>query len=587
MERKGGDSPSGGETSPRAVYSTADEDFTYVGVNIPCQKACPAGTNIPAYIRALYEERYGDSYEINRRANVLPGVLGRICSRPCEGACRHGEPELGRPVNICHLKRAAADLREGPEPPPTPPMPGRKVAVVGSGPAGLAAAHELAALGAAVTLYEALDHPGGMLRYGIPEFRLPRKVLQEEIDAILNLGVVLKTGVTLGSDLSVEDILGGHDALLLAAGCYRSNSLGVPGEDLPGVHSGLEFMMALSRGEAPATGERVMVIGDGFTAFDCARSALRRGARDVRICMLQTEEDLAVTEDEIRDATAEGVTFESLVISQRITGEGRVEGVEFARTRPGAAGEASPIKGSEFTIGADAVIVAIGQRPEPLAVPGEKDGRGVPLADRESLRTTAPGLYVAGDYLTGPSTVIEAVAMGRRAAARILQDLNVGPLPERAVRMEESVLTDRERTWDYLPRQEMPALGPVSRRLGPSNPEVETGFTPEMAAGEAKRCYLCYLHYEIDMSRCIYCRYCIDAAPRDCIKLVKEVRTDESGAVTGLESTSRWREVHAVVIDNARCIRCGACVRVCPVDCISVTKVEGVERVNWEVDRRD
>jgi ferredoxin len=211
----------------------------------------------------------------------------------------------------------------------------------------------------------------------------------------------------------------------------------------------------------------------------------------------------------------------------------------------------------------------------------------VPLADRESLRTTAPGLYVAGDYLTGPSTVIEAVAMGRRAAARILQDLNVGPLPERAVRMEESVLTDRERTWDYLPRQEMPALGPVSRRLGPSNPEVETGFTPEMAAGEAKRCYLCYLHYEIDMSRCIYCRYCIDAAPRDCIKLVKEVRTDESGAVTGLESTSRWREVHAVVIDNARCIRCGACVRVCPVDCISVTKVEGVERMNWEVDRRD
>jgi len=586
MKRKAGDTPPGGETSPRTVYSTAAEDFTYVGVNIPCQKACPAGTNIPAYIRALYEERYGLSYEINRRANVLPGVLGRICSRPCEGACRHGESELGRPVNICHLKRAAADLREGPEPPPTPPVPGRKVAVVGSGPAGLAAAHELAALGAAVTLYEALDHPGGMLRYGIPEFRLPRKVLQEEIDAILNLGVVLKTGVTLGTHLSVEEILGEHDALLLAAGCYRSNSLDVPGEDLPGVHSGLEFMMALSRGEAPATGERVLVIGDGFTAFDCARSALRLGARDVRICMLQTEEDLAVTEDEIREAAAEGVTFESLVISRRITGEGRVEGVEFARTRPGAAGEASPIEGSECTLGADAVIVAIGQRPQPLAVPGEKDGRGVPRAEMDSLRTTAPGLYVAGDYLTGPSTVIEAVAMGRRAAARILQDLTAGPGPEKAVRMEETRLTDRERVWDYLLRREMPTLKPVSERLKPSNPEVERGFTPEMAAGEAKRCYLCYLHYEIDMNRCIYCRYCIDVAPRDCIKLVKEVRTDETGAVTGLESTSRWNEVNAVVIDNARCIRCGACVRVCPVDCISVTKVELVERLNQGGDRR-
>jgi NADPH-dependent glutamate synthase beta subunit-like oxidoreductase len=568
----------------QAVFSTAREDFTYMGINVPCQKACPASTNIPAYIRALYEGLYGRSYRINREANVLPGVLGRICSRPCEARCRHGEAELGNPVNICHIKRAAADMMgEVPPPPPLPPSLGRKAAIVGSGPAGLAAAHDLALIGLEVTVFEALEEPGGMLRYGIPEFRLPREVLDREIAYITGLGVALETERRLGQELSAESLLGEHDAVLLAAGCYRSAALGLPGEELPGVISGLDFMIGVCRGTPPEPGRRVLVIGDGFTAFDCARSALRLGAEEVRICSRFTEEDLAVARDEIEEARAEGVRMETLVLSRRVAGGAKVEGVEFVRTRLGDTGrdgmrEVTPIEGSEFVLLADTVVVAIGQHPEPLQVPGEKDERGTLVVDMEKLTGTTQGVYVAGDYLTGPSTVIEAVAMGRKAAERIAADLTGRAFREKAVRQQETEITDRDRTWDFLPRSSMPTVEPAAERLQPATREVETGFDADLAEAESRRCYLCYLHYEIDVEKCIYCRFCIDVAPRDCIKLVREVLTDDDGAVTDLVETDSWNEVNAVVIDNSRCIRCGACMRACPVECISVTKMELVER---------
>ncbi len=570
------------DTDPaKVVYSSEPEDFFYIDVNIPCQSACPAFTNIPSYIRYLYEKQYGKSYEINHLSNILPGILGRVCSRPCEDKCRHGEPELGRSVNICHIKRAAADLREKKSGCITSAIEpiDKKVAIIGAGPAGLSAAHDLASIGFSVTIFEAFDEPGGMLRYGIPEFRLPRDIIKEEIDRILGLGVKLKTGVRIGADIPVGVLLQDCDAVLLAAGCYQSNKLNIPGEDLSGVYSGLEFMMDVCRDNPPPLGEKVLVIGAGFTAFDCARSALRLGSKDIRICLRRTEQDMTVTKDEIHETKVEGVKIESLMLSRRINGESQVEGVEFVRTHPGPLGKEgkrkiTPIEGSEFILPADTVIVAAGQRPQPISIPG----KNVLETDRESYQSSVPGLYIAGDYLSGPSTVIEAIAAGRWAAEKIARDLTGGQYREKAVRMEDTDITDRQRSWDFLPRQDIPTVDSVKDRINPPLPEVETGFTQEMALEEAKRCYLCYLHYEIDISTCIYCRYCIDVAPRDCIKLVNEISTNEAGAITGFVETSNWEDVNAVVIDNSRCIRCGECVRVCPVDCISVTKVEQVEK---------
>jgi glutamate synthase (NADPH) small chain len=575
-----------GESSMDVIYTTDPADYYYVAQNVPCQTACPAYTNIPGYIRCAYEGRYGRSYELNKVVNLFPGVLGRICSRPCEKKCRHGEPELGQPVAICHIKRSVADFKESGHVYKEELLPalGKKVCVVGAGPAGLAAAHDLSALGFQVTVLEALEEPGGMLRYGIPAFRLPRDILKSEISGILRLGVTLKTGVRVGTDISIEALLTDYDAILVAAGCYVSKPLDVPGEDLPGVYSGLRFVMDVASGNAPVLASKVLVIGAGFTAFDCARLALRLGADTCTMCLRATEHDLRVTEEEILEAKREGIKILGLTLSRRIIGSQKVEGVEFVRTRPGELLQNGrrrmiPIEGSEFVLAADSVIVAIGQGSEPFPSPGEKDERGVLRADVQTFRSSVSKLYVTGDFLTGPSTVIESIARGRQAAQRIAEDLTGMKSYQWTVRIEQTSVTDRERSWDYILRSEMPTLDPVEYRLKSLDLEVERGLGPDEAREESKRCYLCYLHYEIDITRCIYCRYCIDVAPRDCIKLAKDVITNEMGAITGFVETSNWKDVNAVVIDNSRCIRCGECLRVCPVDCISVSRVELVERM--------
>lgn len=465
------------------VYSTHPEDFDYMRVNVPCQEACPVQTNIPAYIRALFAEQPGQSYAINQAVNILPGVLGRICSRPCEQSCRHGEAELGKPVNICHLKRAAADSRDRAAQPLIQPQAanGYKVAIVGSGPAGLAAAHDLALNGFTVTIFEALDRPGGMLRYGIPEFRLPRRVLQEEIANVLGLGIELKTGIRVGTDRSLDSLLKEYQGVLLAAGCYEANELGVEGESLPGVLSGLEFMMDVCSGYPREVGRKVLVIGAGFTAFDCARSALRLGASEVTMCLRRTEEDLRVTRSEILETRMEGIKIETLMQARRILGSDRVKGVEFLRSRPGALRadnkrEIAAIPGSEFSLEADCVIVATGQRQSVLPVPGGQEG-----VDQELGQGKAPvvakkmnGLYLGGDYLTGPTTVIEAIASGRRAAKTMARDLSGKSCKEPVVRMQAATITDRKRAWDFIPPVEMPTISPPTERLQSMDLEVET-----------------------------------------------------------------------------------------------------------------
>ena len=564
-------------------FSTNGKDFAWMRENVPCQTACPASTNIPGYIYTDFQERYGRSYEINRSVNILPGVLGRICSRPCELACRHGWPGFGEPVAICHLKRVASDFKPeghrieefmfGPS--------GKKVAVVGSGPAGLGAAHDLAIFGHSVTIFEALERPGGMLRYGIPEFRLPRNILDVEISNILRLGVDLQANVRVGRDRGLDELIKTYDAVLLTAGTYSPNKLGIQGESLEHVYSGLQFMMDANAGKDIFVGNKVLVVGGGYTAMDCARTALRLGAKRVMINILTTEDYITVNKDELNEVKTENVEIRGLVSLETIERSGNSLNVGFRRNRLGGYSEkgerlAVPIRDSDFTDEADAVIYAIGQRPDTGFVRGMlKLGKNAMISyDRASSATEVKGLFVAGDFGTGASTVIESIASGRSAAWTIDRYLVDRTRRKKVVRFEKYAEKQRERAWDFIPRQAMPTL-PIKQRVNEA--EVELGLNRTLGKEESKRCYLCSLKFEIDVARCIYCRYCMDVCPTSCIHTTKDVETQEDGKQS-LVVTDKWNEVSAIVIDNNNCIRCGNCKKVCPVECIDVVKVELIEQ---------
>jgi len=460
---------------PRSGVSTLERDFGYLKENIPCQDACPANTNIPIYIKQAHDGDYAGCYETNRKVNILPGVLGRICSRPCEDKCRHGEHDLGDPVAICHIKRSGADLRDSQnvKRAPAAASTGKHIAVVGAGPSGLAAAHDLAMNGHKVTLYEARELTGGMLYYGIPRFRLPTEVISGEVDDILALGIECRANTALGSDVTASALLDEHNAVLVAAGCYSPRSLGIGGEDLDGVVSGLEFMMGVNSG-SPREGMRsVVVIGGGFTAMDCARTARRLGA-EVKVAVLTTEDEMFATRDEITEAKREGIEILTMAMSREfIAGDdGKLGRARFVRTKlgeltpDGLMHEALPIEGSEFELDVDTVIVAIGQGPDPsiLDVEVTRDEKGRMVVDRDEFTCGVEGLYLTGDFAWGASTVIESIANGRRAAAHITQMLTgVRPL-KWAVTFEAAKPSYRERSFDFIARTEMPSPGPIRWR---------------------------------------------------------------------------------------------------------------------------
>jgi glutamate synthase (NADPH/NADH) small chain len=576
-------------------YSTDPRDVGWVRQNIPCQTACPADTNVPAYIQMILENRYGRSYELNRIANVLPGTLGRICSRPCEDACRHGWPGNGTPVNICHLKRAAADHKPSghriTENLFTPS--GKRIAIVGAGSAGIAAAHDLSMLGHDVTIFEAEEIPGGMLYYGIPEFRLPRDVLSVEVRNALRLGVELKAGVAVGTgpnDVRLSKLLKDYDAVLLATGCMAAIRLPLRGVDdsaddpvrrLPNAEYGLDFLMELHRGETKTVGKRVAVVGAGFTALDCARVSLRLGAEDVTIHIRTTEEYIPVTKEEIHEAKREGTKILGLRTPVGlITDEaGRLTGVQFAQNRLGgwrAGGrrQAIPIEGSEFVEPCDTLLIAIGQKNvnDYLDLPVELDRWGNVKVDERGM-TSVQGLFAAGDFVIGASTVVEAVGLGRKTALKMDTWLMGRERRKLVVKIEPVEEPRRDRAWDFIPAQHIP-MEPMKSRFDTLTLEAEKGYDQELAVEEAKRCYLCHHKYEIDPDNCIYCRACIEVAPRNCIKLVSGIDIKDDGSYGELEETTEWDRVGAIWIDNNECIRCGACYMVCPTRCISITKNE-------------
>lgn len=581
------------EPSEGVMFSSDPRDLGWVKENVPCQAACPAGTNPPAYIREIFEKQYGRSYETNREANVLPGVLGRICSRPCEDACRHGWPGNGDPVSICHLKRVSADLKDtGHRITESLYAPtGKRIAIVGGGPAGVAAAHDLSLLGHDVVILEKEERPGGMLRYGIPEFRLPRGILDIELHNALRLGVQLRTGVAVGNgknEKKVSALLKEYDAVLLATGCVAAMPLPLKGEwatreiaSIPGVEYGLDFLVQMHRGEKKTVGRRVAVVGAGFTALDCARVAARLGADDTIIHIRTAEEYIPVTKEEIFESKREGVRIKGLrtPVGLKLDEQGRLAGVEFVQNRLGGFREggrrqAIPIEGSEFVEPCDTLIIAIGQQTvhDFVDVKVATDRWGNAMIGDNGM-TTQQGLFAAGDYVRGASTVVQAVGHGREIAARIDTWLMGKPRRRRVVRIEPVAAPLRERAYDFIPRQHMPTA-PLADRVKDLVLEAETGFDEATAYEEAKRCYLCNLRYQIDVDHCIFCRACIEVAPRNCIKLVKGVEITAEGAYGKLQETKEWNQVGAIWIDNNECIRCGACYNVCPVRCISISRCE-------------
>ncbi len=481
--------------------------------NAACMDRCPVHTNVLGYVKLIAEGKFTEAYLLARNVNPFPSVCGRVCYAPCEEVCNRGQ--LDQPVAIRELKMFAADqvnIDDLPVPPIRPS--GRKVAIVGAGPAGLAAANDLALEGHAVTVFEALPEPGGMLRYGIPEYRLPREQLRREIGYIRNLGVDIRTGVSVGRDISFLTLRSTYDAVFIGAGAQFGMRLDVEGWNLEGVLDGIRFLHLVNVGEKVDVGKCVAVIGGGDTAIDCARTAKRLGADDVRIIYRRSRAEMPAAKDEIEAAEKEGIVIDFLALPRKFSGESeRVEWMECMRMKlgePDASGRPKPvpIPGSEFVTRVDTVIAAIGQLTDLEFLAGSAVGtnkQGTIAIDRLTGATNVEGIFAGGDVVTGAAFVIDAIAAGKKAACAISRYLNGEPLErqEAAPHPEQLTVQEIDRLRATVPSSSRAVMKqiPPAERTGNFN-EVALGFTPEQAISEARRCLAALA------DGCIECREC-------------------------------------------------------------------------------
>ncbi len=467
----------------------------------PCQNACPAGLDTHGYVALISEGRFGEALSLIRERNPFPSVCGRICNHPCEFKCRRGETD--DPVALRLLKRFVSDYVSAAPKLYQRSTRGVKVAVVGSGPSGLTAAYHLAMMGYEATVFEALPVAGGMMAVCIPNYRLPKNILNAEIDAIRELDVEIKTNQRLGEDFTFNDLFGqGFKVVYLAVGAQSGRALGIQGEGLEGVHEGVRFLMDINLGKKVELGEKVAVIGGGSTAIDSARSAIRLGGKEVTVYYRREREDMTATDEEVTEAENEGVRFRFMAVPTKILGEGgKVAQMLCSQLRPGEFDSSGrrrpvPVEGQEFTVDVDSVIVAVGQTTDLSFFTGEGEisttRLGTLIVDEDTMETSKAGVFAGGDVVRGPATVIEAIADGIKAALAIDKFLGGnGKLVEVArkqARIDE-IPFDLEAEIVEQRRVEALLLPPEERALGFR--EVEQGYNLNDVIEEAKRCLHC------------------------------------------------------------------------------------------------
>lgn len=584
-----------------------EPDAQWLWDNEPCRAACPVHTDAGGYVTAIAEGRYRDAYLIARRPNPFASICGRVCAAPCERACRRGTVDA--PIAIRALKRfvtdqfgvesfeASAVWHEAHG--PVPLASGPSIGVIGGGPAGLSAAYELRLAGHPVTVYEAQDRLGGMMVLGIPEYRLARELIQREIEAVIELGIDVRTGFRVGGHGTVAELLDQHAALFLAVGTGRARDLDLPGKELDGVLRAVEFLLNVNQGFRAELGERVVVVGGGnvafdaartvlraaaageaapapvalsgsseddarramTTTFDVARAALRAGVANVTVVALESPEEMPADPEEIAEAEREGITIVYRRGPRRFVGDsdGRVTGLETISVESvfDAEGRFAPTfrPGTEEVLPADTVILAVGQAAD-LDLLGddlhvERTRQGVRI-DADTLQTSHPRLWAGGDVARGPRNLIDAIADGQRAAASIRRSLGHEP-GGAAHQIHVELRTGFRRLstgYDAIPRQEVPVT-PTERRIGFA--EVEVGYDAHTARVEALRCLRCFDNVMLSPELCILCGLCVDVCPPDCITIT---RADRVGIGTADQSV--------LLLDEDLCIRCGLCVNRCP-----------------------
>jgi len=569
---------------------TDTSDPNYFHKVVDCQWACPAHTPVPEYIRLIAAGRYSDAYMINWKSNVFPGVLGRTCDRPCEPACRRGRVEE-QPVAICRLKRVAADSKDDIRdrlPKPAATKNGKRIALIGAGPASLTVARDLLPLGYHVTIYDQDPFAGGMMRTQIPKFRLPETVLDEECGYILGLEPETKFGEKITSLKSVLDQ--NYDAIFVGCGAPRGRELEIPGrkEAAANIHIGIDWLSSVSFGHTTSIGKRVIVLGGGNTAMDCCRTSRRLGGEDVKVVVRSGFEEMKASPWEKEDAMGEGIPILNFLVPKEFTHQdGKLTGVLFEKVKAerDAKGRRNLVPNGEpdVHIECDDVLVAVGQE---NAFPWierdiglDFDKWDMPVVDAVTYQSTNPKVFFGGDAAFGPKNIIWAVAHGHAAAVSIDLVCNGHDVKDRPA--DPHTLASQKmgiHEWSYdndvsLDLRFKVPHAPSELTLRDVNMEVELGFTKELGFKEAQRCLNCDIETVFEKNLCIECDACVDICPVDCITFTPNDPEDVLRTHLTAPATNRTQDLYlsdvlktgrVMVKDEDVCLHCGLCAERCP-----------------------